>query len=69
MPAIIKSGQLQVVQTKDGVVVGRDDDEVSRLTAEMEIVARAKGSPIMLPVLTPRRPYCLEFSILRKDGE
>lgn len=27
MPAIIKSGQLQVVQTKDGVVVGRDDDE------------------------------------------
>lgn len=39
------------------------------LTAEIEMVARAKGSPIMLPVLTPRRPYCLEFSILRRDGE
>lgn len=40
-----------------------------RHTAEMEIVARAKGSPTMLPILTPRRPYCLLFSILRRDGE
>lgn len=47
----------------------QDVDSDRRLTAEIEMVARAKGSPMMLPVSTPRRPYCLEFSILRKDGE
>ena len=39
------------------------------LTAEMEMVARANGSPIMFPMLMPRRRYCLLFSILRSEGE
>lgn len=39
------------------------------LTAEIEMVARANGSPIMLPPWMPRRRYCLLFSILRRDGE
>lgn len=52
-----------------GLLADKEATTREMLTAEMEMVARAKGSPIMLPVLTPRRPYCLEFSILRKDGE
>jgi hypothetical protein len=42
------------------------------LTTEMEIVARANGSPITFPMLNPLRgePYCaLEFSIFLSDGE
>jgi hypothetical protein len=39
------------------------------LTAEMDMVARANGSPIMLPTSIPRRLFCLLYSILRSDGE
>lgn len=39
------------------------------LTAEMEMVASAKGSPMMLPTSMPRRLFCLLYSILRSDGE
>lgn len=39
------------------------------LTAEMEMVARANGSPMMLPTSMPRRLFCLLYSILRSDGE
>lgn len=39
------------------------------LTAEMEMVARANGSPMMLPTSIPRRLFCLLYSILRNDGE
>jgi len=38
--------------------------------AEMERVARAKGSPMMFPMRIPFRPYeALEFSIFLNDGE
>lgn len=37
---------------------------------EMEIVASAKGSPMMLPRLTFLRPYwARECSIFLRDGE
>lgn len=39
------------------------------LTAEMDMVARANGSPMMLPTSIPRRLFCLLYSILRSDGE
>lgn len=39
------------------------------LTAEMDMVARANGSPMMLPTSMPRRLFCLLYSILRSDGE
>ena len=40
------------------------------LTIEIEIVARAKGSPIMLAMLIPLRPYWTrEVSIFLSDGE
>lgn len=42
------------------------------LTVAMEMVARAKGSPRMLPIWIPlrREPYIiLELSILASDGE
>jgi hypothetical protein len=44
---------------------------MKKLTAEIEIVARAKGSPMMLPIEMPLRlPYWTrECSILRSDGE
>ena len=38
-----------------------------QLTAAIEIVARAKGSPMIFPIWMPLRPYCLD-SIL-SDGE
>ncbi len=44
--------------------------EAGRLTMPMEIVARAKGSPIMRPTLNEARwgwPY--PDSILRREGE
>lgn len=42
----------------------------ARLTAAIEMVARAKGSPMMLPKLMRLRPYwALEYSILVSDGE
>ena len=42
-----------------------------QLTDEMEMVARAKGSPIMFPMRMPLRPpyWPLEFSIFLNDGE
>jgi hypothetical protein len=40
------------------------------LTAAMEMVARANGSPIMFPRLTRLRAYwLLEYSIFLIDGE
>lgn len=41
-----------------------------RLTIEMEIVAKAKGSPRIFPIWMPfRRPYPRELSIFPSDGE
>jgi len=40
------------------------------LTAAIEIVARANGSPMMFPKLMRLRPYWgLEYSIFPSDGE
>lgn len=65
----ILGGQDAGCRPAAGDKAGLEEGGHGVLTAEIEMVARANGSPIMLPPWMPRRRYCLLFSILRRDGE
>ena len=62
--------QRQYVNTGDPWAHWQQQAGRARLTAAIEMVARAKGSPMMFPRLMRLRPYwALEYSIFVSDGE